>query len=118
MRSMSYRILETDEACRDAENIACEAYDYTRDVESGRRFLRSYDEKMRSLITFPMKYRGVSLEYRGYEIRMLPFENYNMFFVVNPMRKTITVLRVLYQLQDWMGLLMPDDVYHVHGRAI
>ena len=22
------------------------------------------------------------------------------------------------QLQDWMGLLMPDDVYHVHGRAI
>ncbi len=113
-----YRILETDEALKDVNHIAVEAYEYTKDINSGISFLSFYDELVNSLKTFPFKFRGVSLEHRGYEIHIRPFRNYNLFFVVDWRKQEIVILRALYQKQDWERILRLDDVYHFRGREM
>lgn len=42
--------------------------------------LDRYDKEIESLRTFPFGYRGVIFEYGGYEIRLKPYDTYNVFF--------------------------------------
>lgn len=115
---MSYRILETDEASNDLALIAIKAYDYTGSIMSAKRFLSLYNDITNRLELFPLGFRGVCIEYRGYEIRMCPFGNYNIFFIVNDTEKTVTVLRILYQKQNWEHILNVESTYHLDGRAV
>jgi len=43
-----------------------------------------------SLETFPFGYRGISFEYRGYEIRLKPYDSYHIFFIVDTDIRTVT----------------------------
>lgn len=45
------------------------------------------------------------MEYRGYEIRLKPFDTYNLFFVVDDEMGQIVILRLLKNLQDWNQIL-------------
>lgn len=55
--------------------------------------LNNYDKQVKSFMAFPIGYRGISVEYRGYEIRIKPFDTYNLFFVVNEEERSVTILR-------------------------
>lgn len=113
---MYYKILETDEVLNDLCRISFAAYDYTRDKKSGERFLSLYNITTANVASFPMGFSGTNIMYRGYEIHILPFGNYNMFFVINEDEKQITMLRVLYQKQDWKTILKIDNTYHYQGK--
>lgn len=113
-----YRLHETDEAIQDLNLIAFNAYKYTREKDSGLDFLQKYDETVSALELFPLGFRGISIEYRGYEVRIDPFGNYNIFFVVDEARMYVIILRVLYEKQDWNRILRGSRRYHINGDVI
>jgi plasmid stabilization system protein ParE len=73
----------------------------------------AYEKQVKSLATFPTGYRGISIEYRGYEIRMKPFGTYNIFFIVDEQNQRVVILRLLKDVQDWSQLLRLDMEYHI-----
>ena len=72
----------------------------------------AYDRQVKVLSAFPIGYRGISIEYRGYEIRLKPFDTYNLFFIVNDDIGKIVILRLLKNLQDWKQILRMETEYH------
>lgn len=115
---MYHKILETDEAIQDIYHISCEAYDYTKDKESGMVFLNLYDATTAGMAIFPEGFSSTDIEYRGYAIHILPFGNYNLFYVVDDKSKKIFILRVLYQKQNWQQILRVDNTYHLSGKKV
>ena len=115
---MYYKVLETDEILNDLEKIAFSAYEYTKDVESGKRFLDLYNTTIANMSRIPLGFSGVGFDYRGYEIHMLPFGNYNMFYVIKEEVHEIVMLRTLYQKQDWRRILHLENIYHRNGKII
>ncbi len=113
-----YKLQETDEAKNDLALIAFGAYDYTRDVESGLRVFQNYEDVSENMRIFPSKFIRTSFVYRGYDIRIRSFKNYNVFYIVDDASRLITVLRVLFQKQDWESLLARESSYHVGGEEI
>lgn len=104
-----YRIKETQEALQDVTHLAFYMMQKLKNQSAALNFLDEYDQKIRNLETFPFGYRGVSFEYRGYEIRLMPYRSYNIFFIVDIERKEILILRVLKDLQDWQSILLNLD---------
>lgn len=115
---MSYKILETDETLNDLCAIAINAYNFTRYTSSGDNVLIAYDTTVKCLCDFPNKFRGISIEHRGYEIRIRAFGNYNLFFCVDEAKGEVIILRVLYQKQNWEHILKLENLYHIEGTVI
>ena len=75
-------------------------------------FLDKYDTEVQRLKNFPFGYRGVSFEYRGYEIRIKSFDTYNVFFTVDIEDHCVYILRVLKDRQDWKAIMANPLEYH------
>ena len=110
---MTYKIVETVEAGRDVENFVMYMMEAFKSKKAAIDFLKDYDKSVESLKTFPFGYRGVSFEYRGYEIRLKPFKSYNIFFTVDIENEWIIILRVLKDRQDWQAILFQNTDYHL-----
>ena len=115
---MYHKILETDEAIKDVHHISCEAYNFTRDKKSGLTFLKLYDATTANMAIFPCGFSSTDIEYRGYVIHILPFGNYNLFYMVDDESREIYILRILYQKQNWQRILRVDNTYHIRGRKV
>ena len=115
---MYHKILETDEAIKDIHHISCEAYNFTRDKNSGIAFLALYDTTTANMAIFPHGSSTTDIEYRGYTMHILPFGNYNLFYTVDDERSRIFILRILYQKQNWQRILRVDNTYHIRSRKI
>lgn len=109
---MQYRVVMTQEALEDVSNLADYILDVFRNQKAADDFLDAYDRQVEILSTFPIGYRGISMEYRGYEIRLKPFDTYNLFFVVDDGVGQIVILRLLKNLQDWNQILRMETEYH------
>ena len=70
-----------------------------------------YDEEVKKLGFFPTGYRGIGLEYRGYEIRIKPFGTYNIFFTIDYAEQEVIILRVLKDRQNWNEILKLQVTY-------
>ena len=101
---MTYRIRETLEAIKDVTGLATYMLSELENEKAAMDFLDKYDRKIEALKTFPFGYKGISFEYRGLEIRLKPFETYNIFFAVNTLPREIIILRVLKDRQDWKSI--------------
>jgi plasmid stabilization system protein ParE len=115
---MYHKILETDEVIEDIYRISCEAYNFTRDKDSGLTFFKLYDAATENMMIFPDGFSTTDIEYRGYVIHMVPFGNYNLFYTVNNENRRIYILRILYQKQNWQRILRVNNNYHVSGRRM
>lgn len=109
---MEFSIKETNEAIQDVTNLAAYMIDKFKNHKAALDFLDDYDKEVCDLNHFPFGFKGISVEYRGYEIRLKPFGTYNIFFVVNVEENVIVVLRVLKDLQDWNSIIRSDSDYH------
>lgn len=109
---MTYRIRETNEAIQDVTNLAAYMINELKNHKAAMDFIDAYDKEAGNLITFPFGFRGISIEYRGNEIRLKPFGTYNIFFVVDTIDNIIYILRVLKDLQDWKSIIYSDYEYH------
>ena len=113
---MYQTILETDEAINDVSHISCNAYEYTKDQNSGLVFLQLYDKTIENMAIFPDGFSATTIEYRGYLIHILPFGNYNLFFIIDEVGRRIIILRILYQKQNWQRILRVDNSYHIRKK--
>ena len=109
---MSCKIVETLEAKADVKNFVHYILNKFRNGQAAKNFIEIYDNEIHQLDVFPKAYRSIGIKYRGYEIRMKPFDTYNLFFVVDTADETIIILRVLKNLQNWQKIIRSDDDYH------
>lgn len=109
---MGYSIRETNEAVQDVTALAAYMVDEFKNHKAALDFLDRYDIEVSRLSSFPFGYRGISIEYRGYEIRLKPFGTYNVFFVVNTEENIIVILRVLKDRQDWQSIIRSENEFH------
>lgn len=109
---MHYKVVVTQEALEDVSNLAIYMIDTFKNQKAADDFLDAYDKQVEVLGTFPIGYRGISIEYRGYEIRLKPFDTYNMFFIVDDKLGQIVILCLLKNLQDWKQILRMETEYH------
>lgn len=108
---MKYRIKETREALHDVERLAAYMIDPLKNKQAAKDFLALYDKEAKRLSDFPFGYRGVSFEYRGYEIHLKVFSTYNIFFIIDTEENLIIILRVLKDRQNWQAILQDKDEY-------
>ncbi len=109
---MHYKVVMTQEALEDVSNLAIYMIDTFKNQKAADDFLDAYDRQVEVLSAFPIGYRGISIEYRSYEIRLKPFDTYNLFFIVDDEMGKIVILRLLKNLQDWKQILRMDTEYH------
>ena len=109
---MRYRVLETREALEDVSKLAIYMINTFQNQKAADDFLDAYDRQVKNLCDFPIGYRGISIEYRGYEIRLKPFDTYNLFFIVDNEMGQIVILRLLKNLQNWKQILKMETEYH------
>lgn len=109
---MSYNLYETKEAVEDVIKLATYMIEEFKNPKAALDFLEKHDREAVVLKNFPFGYRGISFEYLGYEIRLKPFNTYNIFFVVDVAEKKIIILRVLKDRQDWKIILGREQEYH------
>ena len=108
-----YKVRETHEAMQDVTNLAFYMVDEFKNQKAALDFLDHYDEKIQGLTTFPFGYRGVGFEYRGYEIRLKPYDTYNIFFVVDTNGGELIILRVLKDRENWQTILLNHSSYRL-----
>ena len=106
-----YNLKITKEAGNDVDNLAAYMAYSLKNGQAAQHFLKEYHKRIQSLSIFPFGYRGIEIEYQGYEIRMKPFSSYNIFFVVDALKQQITILRVLKDRQNWKAILHNEDEY-------
>ena len=108
---MQYNVIQTVEAADDVVNFAIYMIKELKNHKAAIDFLSRYDEEVKKLGFFPTGYRGIGLEYRGYEIRIKPFGTYNIFFTVDYAEQEVIVLRVLKDRQNWNEILKLQVTY-------
>lgn len=109
---MSYKIKQTQEAENDLCRLSTYIIEEFKDKQAARKFIEDYREGMVVLEHFPFGFRGISIGYRGYEIRLRPFRQYNVFFYVEKKSGQVVILRILHGLQDWRKILRMETEYH------
>lgn len=110
---MTYRLMATQETDHDLFKLAKYMRDELCNPKAALDFYDEYEKQIQGLRTFPFGYRGISFEYRGYEIRLKPFDSYNIFFIVDAQKGEIVILRVLKDRQDWKTILQNHSEYHL-----
>lgn len=114
---MRYKIKETDEALEDLGLISIQRFRYFGSLISGDTFLSKYDKAVTSLTPFPKGFNGREIFYRSYEIRLLPFDDYYIFFVFREVHQDVVILRVLHKAQNWKKIMV-NKTFHIHDEAI
>lgn len=109
---MQYRLQTTREATEDVVGMAEYIIEKFKNLDAALSFLDKYDKEVQRLKNFPFGYRGVSFEYRGYEIRIKSFDTYNVFFTVDIENHCVYILRVLKDRQDWKSIMANPLEYH------
>ena len=74
-------------------------------INAERQLDRLYDS-ISSLDEMPERFRIYDIEkWRGHNLRVMPVNNYLVFYVSDPDKQSVTVIRILYGGQDVTGLL-------------
>ena len=109
---MRFDIIETYEMKEDVLHLAAYIIEEFRDESAADAFLNAYERQAAALASFPKRYRGIGIDYRGNEIRLCPFGTYHLFFTVNEHQRQVTILRVLKGRQNWWRILRQETEYH------
>ncbi len=103
---MSYKVSLSTKAKNDLIRI----YRYIADdlrspINAERQLDRLYDSIL-SLDEMPERFRIYDIEkWRGHNLRVMPVNNYLVFYVSDPDKQSVTVIRILYGGQDVTDLL-------------
>lgn len=60
---------------------------------------------MQGLDTFPSGNEQSGFTYRGYEIYFKPYQTYLLFYTIDEYQKTVVILRVLQDSQNWKYII-------------
>ncbi len=98
---MKFKVITTDQADADLRDI----YQYIAfdllSPENASGQLSRLEEQILSLETFPERCRKYEKEpWRSRGLRIMPVDNYLVFYIPNQDSATVTVLRVMYGGRD------------------
>ncbi len=94
---MNYKIILTNDADADLREI----YEYIafelQAPENAAGQLDRLEEHILGLQTFPERFRKYGKEpWSSRNLRIMPVDNYKVFYIPNETENTVTVLRILY----------------------
>ena len=102
----SFRVEFLHGSASDLQEIASYITLELMNPESASRIVERINNSGKSLAIMPQRYRlvdDVRLARKG--IRMMPVENYFLFYTIDKRRKRVSILRVLYNRRNWKRLL-------------
>lgn len=96
-----YEVVTTEQAESDLRGI----YEYIAfellSPENAARQLDRLEENILGLETFPEKLRGYEKEpWKSRGLRVMPVDNYLVFYISDKEAETVTVIRVMYDGRD------------------
>jgi addiction module toxin, relE/stbE family len=96
-----YEVVTTEQAESDLRGI----YEYIAfellSPENAARQLDRLEENILGLETFPEKFRGYEKEpWKSRGLRVMPVDNYLVFYISDKEAETVTVIRVMYDGRD------------------
>lgn len=101
-----YKVMISEVADADLEEIADYIAVNLQEPATALKQIGRIKDAMMSLRTMPERHGVVSDKYlasRG--IRLLPVDNYLVFYTVNKATATVGIVRVLYGRREWENLL-------------
>ena len=84
--------------------------DYITDVlkapESAKRVYWSIKDQVLSLDEMPYRFPLVREEpFASIGVRLIPVENYNIFYTIDELKSEVHVFRILYNRREWQNIL-------------
>ena len=105
MRKSEYKIVYTHSSRDDIRKIKKYILDTFRYREYAENFTIIMKTAMKGLKFFPNGFDTIGYQYRGHDIYMKSYCTYLIFYVVDNLSETVTVLRVLKDGMDWQPLI-------------
>lgn len=73
--------------------------------EYAENFSRKMKQAVKKLDILPAGHEDTGFRYRGYSIYLLPVSDHLLFYTVDDLTYTVTVLRVLQEGMDWQYII-------------
>lgn len=101
---MGYKIIITDKAKEQTENIAAYLYGSLKNISAARHFLENLDSLYDRLIDNPKQFalcRDYVLKKKGYHKAIFSNMKYCLIFKLSEDEKTVYVLGIFHTLEDY-----------------
>ena len=106
---MKYDVILETTAVLDLYSIMDYITHVLKAPDAARRVALSIEDEIMALDSMPLRHRIVADEpYATYGVRLMPVENYTVFYIVDEVKWQVHVLRVLYSRRNWRAILFAD----------
>ncbi len=107
---MIYQIEVTEPAERDLQDTFSYIANELKNKSAALDLLKRVEEVVNSLSQMPHRYQIVSNEVLSEQgLRLIPINNYLVFYVVREQKQKVVILRFLYARRDWITMLKKDS---------
>jgi toxin ParE1/3/4 len=107
---MTYKVKTATSARKEMRSAAKYISEELLNPTAASRLLDSVSKGIKSLERMPLRYPIVNDDYLAEKgIRIMPVQNYSMFYVVREETHTVSIVRFLYGKRDWRSLLRGDE---------
>ena len=105
MKINEYRIEYTYSSREDMRKMKKYILDTFQYREYANNFMNRMKVATKGLKIMPKAFDTIGIQYRGFHIHMKPYRTYLIFYVVDNVSKTVTVLRILKDGMDWQYII-------------
>ncbi|MBR1597903.1 MAG: type II toxin-antitoxin system RelE/ParE family toxin [Lachnospiraceae bacterium] len=105
-----------DEALDDLFDFSSYIFRSTYSLDYSINVYNVFYEAISSISIFPHGFKDTHINYRNYNIYLLPYDIYNVFYIFDD--DTITVLRVLHQKRNWQRIINKHNYYHIDNNIL
>ena len=105
MKGTEYRIVYTYSSREDISKMKKYILDTFQYREYADNFMCNIKVATKGLKILPTGFNIIGFRYRGYDIHMKPYRTYLIFYVVDNVTMTVTVLRILKDGMDWQYII-------------
>ena len=105
MALKKYKIIYTYSSKIDVQEMKKYILDKFKYSELGNNFTKKIKQAVSDLKILPKKNNLTGFQFRGHDIYLKTYHTYLLFYTVNDMNGTVTVLRVLKDGMNWQYIL-------------
>lgn len=107
---MIYQIEVTEPAERDLQDTLSYIANDLKNKSAALKLFEKVEETILSLAQMPHRYQIVSNEVLSEQgLRLIPINNYLLFYVVREQIQKVVILRYLNARRDWLTMLKKDS---------
>lgn len=103
---MAYKIYITNTAKRDMSHATKHIEFVLKNPKAANDLLNEINTKINDLISFPERYPLIDDPILSlWKIRFLVIKNYLAFYIIDKEKKSVFIIRFLYQKSNWKAVL-------------